>query len=57
MTPYATFYFFIIVAVLLTPTIIAGLKGKALHTYNAFATIVILAIVFGNKPVQAGTLI
>jgi membrane protein involved in D-alanine export len=57
MTPYATFYFFVIVALLLAPSIIAGLRGHSLRTYNSIVTIVILAIIFGGKPVQALSLI
>ncbi|MCP8968559.1 D-alanyl-lipoteichoic acid biosynthesis protein DltB [Ectobacillus ponti] len=57
MTPYATFYYFAIVAVLLAPTIIAGLRGKSLHIYNSIVTVIILAIVFASKPAQAVSLI
>ncbi|MFI8705685.1 D-alanyl-lipoteichoic acid biosynthesis protein DltB [Bacillus sp. NPDC077411] len=53
MTPYGSFYFFAIVAILLLPTIVAGLKGKMLRKYNAVATLIILAIIFSDKPKQA----
>jgi membrane protein involved in D-alanine export len=53
MTPYATFSYFAILAILLAPTIIAGLRGKSLRTYNSVVTIIILAIIFANKPAQA----
>ncbi len=38
---------------LLIPTIIAGLKGKMLRKYNAVLTLVMLAIIFSDKPKQA----
>ncbi|MFX3622504.1 MAG: D-alanyl-lipoteichoic acid biosynthesis protein DltB [Ectobacillus sp.] len=57
MTPYATFPYFLIIALLLTPTIVAGLKGKTLRTYNSVITIFILAIIFANKPEQALSLV
>ncbi|MGF9965008.1 D-alanyl-lipoteichoic acid biosynthesis protein DltB [Bacillus rhizoplanae] len=53
MTPYASFYFFVIVGILLIPTIIAGLKGKMLRKYNAVVTLIMLAIIFSDKPTQA----
>ncbi|EEL57087.1 D-alanyl-lipoteichoic acid biosynthesis protein DltB [Bacillus cereus Rock4-2] len=39
--------------ILLIPTIIAGLKGKMLRKYNAVLTLVMLAIIFSDKPKQA----
>ncbi|MFD3447544.1 D-alanyl-lipoteichoic acid biosynthesis protein DltB [Microbacteriaceae bacterium 4G12] len=57
MTPYATFYYFAIVAILLLPTIIAGCKGKSLRTYNSIVTVIILAIIFANKPMEIIALI
>lgn len=57
MIPYATFTYFVIIMILLTPTIIAGLRGKALRTYNSVITVIILAIIFANKPMQAISLI
>lgn len=53
MTAYGSFYFFAIVGILLIPTIIAGLKGKMLRKYNAILTLVMLAIIFSDKPKQA----
>lgn len=53
MTAYGSFYFFAIVGILLIPTIIAGLKGKMLRKYNAFLTLVMLVIIFSDKPKQA----
>ncbi len=53
MTAYGSFYFFAIVGILLIPTIIAGLKGKMLRKYNAFLTLVMIAIIFSDKPKQA----
>ncbi|MEI2315338.1 D-alanyl-lipoteichoic acid biosynthesis protein DltB [Bacillus paramobilis] len=53
MTAYGSFYFFAIVGILLIPTIIAGLKGKMLRKYNAVLTLVMLAIIFSDKPKQA----
>lgn len=53
MTAYGSFYFFAIVGILLIPTIIAGLKGKMLRKYNAVLTLVMIAIIFSDKPKQA----
>ncbi|MDC2866073.1 D-alanyl-lipoteichoic acid biosynthesis protein DltB [Bacillus sp. BP-3] len=53
MTPYASFYFFAIVGILLIPTIIAGLRGKMLRKYNAVVTLIMLAVIFSDKPIQA----
>ncbi|EEK45862.1 D-alanyl-lipoteichoic acid biosynthesis protein DltB [Bacillus cereus m1293] len=39
--------------ILLIPTIIAGLKGKMLRKYNAVLTLVMIAIIFSDKPKQA----
>jgi len=41
------------VGILLIPTIIAGLKGKMLRKYNAVLTLVMIAIIFSDKPKQA----
>ncbi|MGC4377410.1 D-alanyl-lipoteichoic acid biosynthesis protein DltB [Fictibacillus sp. Mic-4] len=57
MTPYATLTYFIILAVFLLPSIIAGLRGKTFKTYNACLTVVFLAIIFANQPLEAGSLI
>ncbi|MDM5463221.1 MULTISPECIES: D-alanyl-lipoteichoic acid biosynthesis protein DltB [Bacillus cereus group] len=53
MTAYGSFYFFAIVGILLIPTIIAGLRGKMLRKYNAVLTLIMLAIIFSDKPNQA----
>ncbi|ARJ21101.1 D-alanyl-lipoteichoic acid biosynthesis protein DltB [Bacillus sp. ISL-8] len=53
MTAYGSFYFFAIVGILLIPTILAGLKGKMLRKYNAVLTLVMLVIIFSDKPKQA----
>ena len=53
MQPYESFYFFVIVGILLIPTIIAGLKGVFLRKYNAFLTLIMLSIIFSDKPRQA----
>ncbi|HDR8140139.1 D-alanyl-lipoteichoic acid biosynthesis protein DltB [Bacillus thuringiensis] len=53
MTAYGSFYFFAIVGILLIPTIIAGLKGKMLRKYNAVLTLIMIAIIFSDKPKQA----
>ena len=57
MTAYGSFYFFAIVGILLIPTIIAGLKGKMLRKYNAVLTLVMIAIIFSDKPKQAMMLV
>ncbi|MFC7393612.1 D-alanyl-lipoteichoic acid biosynthesis protein DltB [Scopulibacillus cellulosilyticus] len=57
MIPYATFYYFIILAILLIPSIIAGLNGKSLKTYNSVVAIFFLVLTFYNKPAQAISLI
>jgi membrane protein involved in D-alanine export len=49
MTPYGSFTFFFIIAILLTPTVILGLKGKRLLSYNMFVTILAIAIIFSTK--------
>jgi membrane protein involved in D-alanine export len=49
MTPYGSFTFFFIIAILLIPTVILGLKGKRLLSYNMFVTILALAIIFSTK--------
>ena len=48
MTPYSSFLFFIILGILLLPTIILGIKGKNLRFYNVFVSIVVLAIIFSG---------
>lgn len=57
MIPYGTFAFFIIIAILLTPTVILGLNGKRFHAYNMFATVIALAIIFSSSKTEAIALI
>ncbi|MGM9988602.1 MAG: D-alanyl-lipoteichoic acid biosynthesis protein DltB [Bacillaceae bacterium] len=57
MIPYADFYYFILLLLLLLPTIIGGLKGERMKGYNSVLTLVILGIIFGNKPIQLFSLI
>ncbi|MFJ7727658.1 D-alanyl-lipoteichoic acid biosynthesis protein DltB [Neobacillus sp. NPDC097160] len=57
MTPYGSFSFFFILAVLLTPTIILGLKGKRFHTYNMLVSVIALVIIFASSLNQAIALI
>lgn len=42
-------FFFIIISILLIPTILLGLSGKTAKRYNIFISIVILAIIFGHS--------
>lgn len=49
MTPYGNIAFFIIIGILLMPTILLGLRGKSAKSYNIFISIVILAMIFGNS--------
>jgi membrane protein involved in D-alanine export len=49
MTPYGSFSFFLIVAVLLTPTVIAGLQGKKIQTYNRVISFLILILIFSSS--------
>ncbi|AOM14299.1 D-alanyl-lipoteichoic acid biosynthesis protein DltB [Bacillus thuringiensis] len=53
MQPYGSFYFFIIIGILLIPSIIFGLKGILLRKYNAFLTLLMLSIIFSEKPREA----
>ncbi|OIK09956.1 D-alanyl-lipoteichoic acid biosynthesis protein DltB [Bacillus sp. MUM 116] len=46
MTPYGTFLFFFITAILLAPTVILGLNGKRSKTYNVLVTLIFLALIF-----------
>jgi membrane protein involved in D-alanine export len=57
MTPYGTFLFFIIIAILLAPTVILGLRGKRFYSYNIVVTIIALALIFGSFWNEAITLI
>lgn len=49
MTPYGSFTFFFIIAVLLAPTVILGLLGKRFQTYNMIVTVIFLAIIFSTR--------
>jgi len=49
MTPYGNIIFFIIIGILLLPTIILGLRGKAAKGYNIFISIVFLAFIFERQ--------
>ncbi|GIO26816.1 D-alanyl-lipoteichoic acid biosynthesis protein DltB [Ornithinibacillus bavariensis] len=49
MIPFESFYFFFIVGILLIPSIIMGLQGKASRKYNMVVTIIMLAIIFANS--------
>ncbi|MCY8402693.1 D-alanyl-lipoteichoic acid biosynthesis protein DltB [Bacillus sonorensis] len=49
MTPYGSFLFFIILAILLAPTIILGLNGKRFQLYNMAVSVVVLALIFSNS--------
>ncbi|ETI70231.1 D-alanyl-lipoteichoic acid biosynthesis protein DltB [Neobacillus vireti] len=53
MTPYGSFTFFFILAVLLAPTIILGLQGKRFQSYNLFVTVIALAVIFSSSLNQA----
>jgi membrane protein involved in D-alanine export len=48
MTPYGSFLFFFILAILLAPTVILGLYGKRFQTYNIIITIIVLAFIFSS---------
>lgn len=49
MIPYENFIFFLIIGILLLPTIILGLKGRQSRTYNMIITVIMLAIIFANS--------
>ncbi len=49
MTPYGNIVFFIIIGILLLPTIILGLREKSAKGYNIFVSIIVLALIFGNS--------
>jgi membrane protein involved in D-alanine export len=49
MTPYGSFTFFFIVAILLTPTIVLGLLGKKFYHYNLLVTIIGLSLIFASN--------
>lgn len=48
MTPYSSFFFFILLGILLLPTIILGLNGKRFQGYNMFISIIVLALIFAH---------
>ncbi|WP_456266666.1 MULTISPECIES: D-alanyl-lipoteichoic acid biosynthesis protein DltB [unclassified Bacillus (in: firmicutes)] len=48
MIPFSSFFFFILIGILLLPTIILGLRGKRMQGYNMFATVVALALIFSK---------
>jgi membrane protein involved in D-alanine export len=49
MTPYGSFTFFFIIALLLAPTIILGLNGRKIYNYNIFVTVIALALIFSSN--------
>jgi membrane protein involved in D-alanine export len=57
MTPYGSFTFFFIIAILLAPTVILGLLGKRFHTYNMVVTVIALCLIFSSNHSQAVALI
>lgn len=57
MTPYGSFSFFIIIAILLAPTVILGLKEKRFYVYNIVISVIVLALIFGSFWNEAITLI
>ncbi|WP_353855031.1 D-alanyl-lipoteichoic acid biosynthesis protein DltB [Bacillus sp. Bos-x628] len=48
MIPFSSFFFFILIGILLLPTVILGLCGKRMQGYNMFATVVALALIFSK---------
>ncbi|MFS0654648.1 D-alanyl-lipoteichoic acid biosynthesis protein DltB [Bacillus sp. 179-C3.3 HS] len=48
MIPFSSFFFFILIGILLLPTMILGLRGKRMQGYNMFATVVALALIFSK---------
>ncbi|XJZ28793.1 D-alanyl-lipoteichoic acid biosynthesis protein DltB [Bacillota bacterium Lsc_1132] len=57
MIPYGSFSFFLIIAVLLIPTVILGLNGKRFHAYNMIISVPVLALIFSSKWTGAVALI
>lgn len=49
MTPYGSFTFFFIIAILLAPTVILGLLGKRFYRYNLVVTLIGLCIIFASN--------
>lgn len=46
MIPYSSLLFFLIIGVLLIPTVILGLLGKSARKYNLFLSVIVLALIF-----------
>ncbi|KMK95127.1 D-alanyl-lipoteichoic acid biosynthesis protein DltB [Rossellomorea marisflavi] len=57
MTVYGSFLFFIIIGILLLPTIILGLMGKSFRVYNLIISVVILSLIFSGEARGFATLI
>lgn len=57
MIPYGTFLFFFIIAILLLPSVILGLRGKRSYTYNMIVTVVFLLLIFSSHQYEAYALI
>ncbi|MGG5254394.1 D-alanyl-lipoteichoic acid biosynthesis protein DltB [Neobacillus sp. SM06] len=49
MIPYGSFSFFLIIAVLLIPTVVLGLNGKKFQAYNMIISVPVLALIFSSK--------
>lgn len=49
MTPYSSFLFFIILGILLLPTVFLGIMGKRMRCYNVFVTVFVLVIIFSEE--------
>lgn len=49
MSLYSSFLFFIIVGVLLLPTIVLGLMGKRFRIYNLVVSVIILSLIFSAE--------
>lgn len=49
MIPYGSFTFFIIIAILLAPTVILGLNEKRFQSYNMVISVIALALIFSSK--------
>jgi len=49
MTPYGNIAFFLIIGLLLLPTILLGLRSKSAKHYNLFVSLIVLALIFGHS--------
>lgn len=49
MTPYGSFYFFLIAGILFIPIVIAGYQEKRLSLYNAFVSLTVLLMAFSSN--------